>query len=169
MFFHPKNLKSENNNPWFKPWFNILLHTQSIVCATVDSQCLEDLGYITLPSIWIRSPDQINQFFCPWLATIFTTTTYIVLNNWYLALFLENHSVPTPFFNLIDCWLCCCMGWKKCSPFNNVHVIQLISIVLSKLFNMLWQSRGVRVSKEQYFQFIGIGICCWRRSRCSCA
>ena len=44
MFFHPKNLKSETNNPWF----NILLHTQSIVCATVDSQCLEYLGYITL-------------------------------------------------------------------------------------------------------------------------
>ena len=48
MFFHPKNLKSENNNTWFKPWFNILLHTQSIVCATVDSQCLEYLGYINL-------------------------------------------------------------------------------------------------------------------------
>ena len=46
MFFHPKNLKSENNNPWFKPWFNILLYTQSIVCATVDSQCLEHLGYV---------------------------------------------------------------------------------------------------------------------------
>ena len=44
MFFHPKTFKSENNNPWF----NILLHTQSIVCATVDSQCLEYLGYITL-------------------------------------------------------------------------------------------------------------------------
>ena len=43
MFFHPKNLKGENNNPRFKPWFNILLHTQSIVCATVDSQCLECL------------------------------------------------------------------------------------------------------------------------------
>ena len=43
MFFHPKNLENENNNPWFKPWFNILLHTQSIVCATVDSQCLEYL------------------------------------------------------------------------------------------------------------------------------
>ena len=51
-FYHPKNLKSENNNPWFKPWFNILLHTQSIVCATVDSQCLEYLGYITLVSFW---------------------------------------------------------------------------------------------------------------------
>ena len=48
MFFHPKNLKSENNKPWFKPWFDILLHTQSIVCAIVDSQCLEYLGYITL-------------------------------------------------------------------------------------------------------------------------
>ena len=43
MFFHPKNLKSENNNPWFKPGLNTLLHTQSIVCATVDSQCLEYL------------------------------------------------------------------------------------------------------------------------------
>jgi hypothetical protein len=35
-------LKSENNNPWF----NILLHTQLIVCATVDRY----LGYITLAS-----------------------------------------------------------------------------------------------------------------------
>ena len=48
MFFHPKNLKSENNKPWFKPWFNILLHTKSIVCATIESQCLEYLGNITL-------------------------------------------------------------------------------------------------------------------------
>ena len=44
--FHYRN--SSNNNPWFKPWFNILLHTQSIVIATVNSQCLEYLGYITL-------------------------------------------------------------------------------------------------------------------------
>ena len=35
MLFHPKKLKSEKNNPWFKPWFNILLHTQCIICATV--------------------------------------------------------------------------------------------------------------------------------------
>ena len=56
MFFHPKNLKSENNNPWFKPWFQILLHTQSIVCATVDSQCLEYLGYKTLYTTKIAKP-----------------------------------------------------------------------------------------------------------------
>ena len=48
MFFHPKNLKSENKNTWFKQWFNILQHTQSIVCATINSHCLEYLGYITL-------------------------------------------------------------------------------------------------------------------------
>ena len=48
MFFHPKNLKSENNNPWFKPWFNILLHIQSIVFAKLDSQILEYLEYVTL-------------------------------------------------------------------------------------------------------------------------
>ena len=40
MFLHPKNLKSENNNPWFKPWFDILLHT-------VDSQCFRVLGIYT--------------------------------------------------------------------------------------------------------------------------
>ena len=44
------SLKSERNNQWFKPWFNILLHTQSNVCATVQGQCLEYLGYKTLPS-----------------------------------------------------------------------------------------------------------------------
>ena len=48
MVFHPKSLKSENNNPWFQPWFNILLQTQLIVSTIVDSQCLEYLGYITL-------------------------------------------------------------------------------------------------------------------------
>ena len=33
------SLKSERNNPWFKPWFNISLHTQSIVyvCHSIIS------------------------------------------------------------------------------------------------------------------------------------
>ena len=47
------SLKSERNNPWFKPWFNILLRTQSIVCATVYGKCLEYLGYITLGNTYI--------------------------------------------------------------------------------------------------------------------
>ena len=29
--------KSERNKSWFKPWFNILLHTQSIVCHSMRS------------------------------------------------------------------------------------------------------------------------------------
>ena len=44
MFFHPKDLKIENDNPWFKLWFNILLHTQSIVCATADTSAFRVLG-----------------------------------------------------------------------------------------------------------------------------
>ena len=48
VFFHPKKSWSENDNQWFKLWFDILLQTQQIVCATVDSHCLEYLGYITL-------------------------------------------------------------------------------------------------------------------------
>ena len=43
--FTPTKLESENNKPWFQPWINVL-HNQ--LCATVDSQCLEYLGYITL-------------------------------------------------------------------------------------------------------------------------
>ena len=38
MFFHPKNLKSEN-----------YLNRDLI---SVDSQCIEYLGYITLPKYW---------------------------------------------------------------------------------------------------------------------
>ena len=49
MYFHTKNLKSERNNPWFKPWFRILL--QPIVYARRWGQCLEYLGYITLGSL----------------------------------------------------------------------------------------------------------------------
>ena len=33
MYFHTKFLKSERNNPWFKPRFNIILHPKSIVDA----------------------------------------------------------------------------------------------------------------------------------------
>ena len=35
-------LEKWKKNPWFKPWFNILLHTQSIVYATVYGQSLVD-------------------------------------------------------------------------------------------------------------------------------
>jgi hypothetical protein len=40
--------KVKRKNPWFKPWFNILWHPQSIVDVTVKGQCLEYLGYVTL-------------------------------------------------------------------------------------------------------------------------
>ena len=61
MFFHPKNLKSENNNPWF----NILLHTQSIVCATVDSQCLE----------YVLGTYKFVEYFKNHFKTIFSSVT----------------------------------------------------------------------------------------------
>ena len=64
MFFHLKNLKSENNDPWYRPWFNIVLNTQSIVCATVDSHCLlfKVLG--------------IHNFGCILLGKLFPMTIY---------------------------------------------------------------------------------------------
>ena len=45
------SLKSERNSPWF----NILLHPQSIVDATVQDQSLQYLGYITLYLLWVSS------------------------------------------------------------------------------------------------------------------
>ena len=46
MFFHPKNLISEKkNNPWFKPCFNILLRTQSVLRVP---------GIITLYWVYFR-------------------------------------------------------------------------------------------------------------------
>ena len=69
MLFHPKNLKSKNNKPWFNPWFNILMHTQSVVYATVDSQCLEYLVHITLPKSMIYSITIIH--YTVWMTLVF--------------------------------------------------------------------------------------------------
>ena len=89
MFFHPKSLKSENNNPWFKPWFNILLHTQSIVCATVGSQCLEYLGYITL------CISRLLLKFLIWETALLVNTSPIALEP-----YVKNHFF---FKKLADC------------------------------------------------------------------
>ena len=54
-------LKSERNNPWFKPCLNILLNTQ---CAIADSQCLEYLGCTTLLCVgnwWKRGRKNLVQ------------------------------------------------------------------------------------------------------------
>ena len=51
-----KNKKSGQQSSYQKIWkILLLLHTQSIVCATIDSQCLEYLGCITL------SPQQMRM------------------------------------------------------------------------------------------------------------
>ena len=50
----------ERINPLFKPCFNILLHIQSIVCATVTGQCLEYLRCITL--VWHDKEHRVVLF-----------------------------------------------------------------------------------------------------------
>ena len=69
-------MKSEKNNPWFNPWFDILLHTKSIVCATVDtidSQCLEYLEYITLLLVL----HSLSNFFQPKLGCCLDTIVIV--------------------------------------------------------------------------------------------
>ena len=57
------NLKSERNNPWFKPIFNILLHTHSHLFCTLisENQGLEKSRSI-LNLRKISSPAQLNFF-----------------------------------------------------------------------------------------------------------
>ena len=73
MFFHRKNLKSENNNPWFKPY-------QSIVCASVDRQCLEYLGYITLIKFWITEENRTSMNSRNIIAVLTRSLTRVPLN-----------------------------------------------------------------------------------------
>ena len=50
-----------------------LLHTKSIVCATVDSQCLEYLGYITLLLVL----HSLSNFFQPKLGCCLDTIVIV--------------------------------------------------------------------------------------------
>ena len=89
MFFQPKNLKSENNNPCF----NILLHIQSIVCATVDSQCLEYLGYITLTKG--RIAIEWNSFRMAWAYTILDSSLLVLQRNYFP---ISTKRLPNPIY-----------------------------------------------------------------------
>ena len=105
MFFHPKNMKSENNNPWF----DILLHTQSIVCARVDSQCLEYLRCTTLAVCIILSTGKVD-FKLHWfiisneivISVLFTQHGFKKNKKWIL-IFKETPTNQNEFSSFIFC------------------------------------------------------------------
>ena len=89
------SLKSERNNPWFKPWFNILLHTQFIVYATVLGQCLEYLGCITFVVRYLKFADFatdvktncISQLFLGMLpSVIWELLSTLQKNDWFYGI-----------------------------------------------------------------------------------
>ena len=90
------SLKSKRKNPWFKPLFNILLHTYSNVCATVEGQCLEYLVYITLPQAWPLAVD----FFELWLFFRLSTCGTTVTQN---LTYIQNPSYPTGYTTTGNC------------------------------------------------------------------
>jgi len=70
MFFYPKNLKTENNNPWFKPWFNILLYTIKSITAKL-----------------LLLPDYQGVFVDWWGMNL---NYYYIISKAYLAIILDN-------------------------------------------------------------------------------
>ena len=94
----------------FKPWFKILMHTQCIVCATVDGQCLEYLEYIILHRsnfvralllliCWIRLLKKV------WKINIYMLTDNSRVLNipLYVYLFLEFFSLDVLLLGTIFC------------------------------------------------------------------
>ena len=73
------SLKSERNNPWFEPWFNILLHTQSTVCTTVK---VNRLDFCFIESLY-NTDNQRNLNFCPNSAWLLRKLDRVVL--WILS------------------------------------------------------------------------------------
>ena len=56
---HQPPLPHKSRCAGINPCFNILLHTQSIVYATVDSQCLKYLGWIILAYSLFWAPKNV--------------------------------------------------------------------------------------------------------------
>ena len=79
MYFDPKNLKSETNNPWFKQWFNILLHTIKCACHSIRSM-LRVLGTVWLylhkhvsENDWVVSSHKLMNYNCRFVVLRNTT------------------------------------------------------------------------------------------------
>ena len=163
-------MKSERNNPWFKPWFNILLHTQSIVCATVNSQCLEYLGYITLVSTrthwikdWLWSRNSIRGCqFNDWKSHLSGRDIWIVFvghQNWPKCTCLTNVKFQgaSIFQNETAKWLKCVI-WGPC------YLDLPVGTSNWKKMWPLWKRLGSRIveltptNEWTYFQEIPWGV-----------
>ena len=126
------SLKSERNNPWFKPWFNILLHTQSNVRATVFIQWLEYLGYITLVQTLARHALEIWIFGC--------------------TLFYKRYlwaSKPAGSHNTISLKI---SGCKRCCPNNLWVCAPAAPVPTHSLFSTIWYTNinWISTRKENY-------------------
>ena len=72
---------SGQSGPWFKPLFNILLHTHSNVCATVWGQCLEYLVYIALGEAWVELGKPNNNYIYCFGVSCYMYSMYIKSQN----------------------------------------------------------------------------------------
>ena len=112
----------------FKPWFNILMHTQSIVCATVDSCCLEYLGLWSLFQQKILKLRILNSH------KLFNQS--VLLGLWFLLLnYLGDSSVTVLMtLALIKSWL-----WPNITE-NSPNVMEWHLLGLVALYGKLHQT-----------------------------
>ena len=82
--FSPKKLEKENDNSWFQPWFNILLHSKSIVCVTV----FWVLGIYNFV-LGMKSDFLLILFFCFLIATLGIRIFLTVIKGGRVYLFLS--------------------------------------------------------------------------------
>ena len=102
--WHGLSLKSERSNPWFY----ILLHTLSIVYATVQGQRLLYLRYITLVDSWSRQICAKDHWLLHWASNqcppsdLWTVSVNVCSKSYAMYLYVEGQFFPC--FLLRDFW-----------------------------------------------------------------
>ena len=143
MFFHLQNLKIENNNPWFKPWFDCVFHS---------CQCLEYLGYITLKMIWICPLHFWNRYW----------DNIRILKTLLLTYSSCQHSLWTPTYDYICRWW---LLWWLSAIINyyseTLKVYALVSagviapFMRSAVHEMIWSSTHTHYESYESSQSSG--------------
>ena len=143
MFFHLQNLKIENNNPWFKPWFDCVCHS---------CQCLEYLGYITLKMIWICPLHFWNRYW----------DNIRILKTLVLTYSSCQHSLWTPTYDYICRWW---LLWWLSAIINyyseTLKVYALVSagviapFMRSAVHEMIWSSTHTHYESYESSQSSG--------------
>ena len=126
MYFHHQNLKSKRSNLWFKPWFNILLQSQSKKIKSVFRVLGTYIFWQNYEFMFFENFKQLRLFLC-------SETNHCIKQAYFFFCFLRTFLLQsTKFSNFIK--------WSPTSG-NRLQLLGKVARITPKLLRYI-NNRG---------------------------